>query len=92
MSDPQGDSAAETTSQEPAQEKRRSVVHKYLASIAATAIIIVLGYLAQPYVKLLGPPERCWEIREVEGRLYKVNPCTGQFRLLGDAQEPEDKR
>ena len=56
-----------------------------LIALAAFALLLVVGYFARDYVKLLGPPERCWEIRETDGYLYKVNPCTGQFRLIGEA-------
>lgn len=53
--------------------------------MAGVAALAVLAYLAYPYLKLLGPAEKCWEVQEIDGRLYKVNPCTGQFRLLGEA-------
>jgi len=53
--------------------------------LAVFALLVVAAYWARDYLKLLGPPERCWEIRESDGYLYKVNPCTGQFRLLGEA-------
>ena len=53
----------------------------------ALVSLIVLAWLAQPYLKLLGPPERCWETREIDGRLYKANPCTGQFKLIGEIQK-----
>jgi hypothetical protein len=56
-----------------------------LAAIAVFVLLLVAGYFASPYFKLLGPPERCWEIKEVDGYLYKTNPCTGQFKLLGEA-------
>jgi hypothetical protein len=62
----------------------RSLV-KALAIGLAFVALVMLGYFGRDYVKLLGPPEKCWEIKEVEGRLYKVNPCTGQFVLIGDA-------
>lgn len=52
------------------------------------AALLALGYFGQGYVKLLGPPQKCWEIQEIDGQLYKVNPCTGQFVLLGDAPRP----
>jgi len=61
---------------------RRSAV-----AIALFAALVASGFFARDVFKRLGPPERCWEIREMEGRLYKVNPCTGQFLLLGDAAE-----
>ena len=60
-------------------------VVKALAIILAFVALVVLGYFGRDYVKLLGPPEKCWEIKEIEGQLYKVNPCTGQFVLIGDA-------
>jgi len=62
----------------------RSLV-KALVIIAAFVALVMLGYFGRDYVKLLGPPEKCWEIKEVDGQLYKLNPCTGQFVLLGDA-------
>ena len=46
--------------------------------------VAALGYYGRGYLKLLGPPEKCWEIKEMDGQLYKVNPCTGRFLLLGD--------
>ena len=60
-------------------------VVKALAIVLAFVALVVLGYFGRDYVKLLGPPEKCWEIKELEGQLYKVNPCTGQFVLIGDA-------
>ena len=58
---------------------------KVLLTVLAVVALVVLAYFGRDYVKLLGPPEKCWEIKEVDGDLYKVNPCTGQFRLLGPA-------
>lgn len=59
-------------------------LRKALATVAAVALVALLAWFGMPYLKLLGPPERCWEMREMDGRLYKVNPCTGQFKLIGD--------
>jgi hypothetical protein len=55
------------------------------ATIAVFALLVAVGYFAKDYLKLLGPPERCWEIKEIDGHLYKMNPCIGRFILLGDA-------
>ena len=40
----------------------------------------------------MSEPQCCWEYKEMEGKLYKVNPCTGQFQLVGDVptQKPEE--
>jgi hypothetical protein len=62
-----------------------SRVPKGLVVLLVFAAIVALGYFGRDFIKQLGPPERCWELQEVEGKLYKVNPCTGQFLLLGDA-------
>ena len=56
-----------------------------LGAMAVFALLVMAGYFARDYFKRLGPPDRCWEIKEVDGHLYKINPCTGQFLLLGDA-------
>lgn len=80
---------AAKTGQPRLREPGRGFARKYVALLLAIAALVVLGYLAQPYLKLLGPPERCWELQELDGKLYKVNPCTGQFRLLGDAPPAE---
>jgi len=53
------------------------------------AALIVFGYFARDFTRQLGPPDRCWELQEVDGKLYKANPCTGQFLLLGDAPIPK---
>jgi hypothetical protein len=87
MNDPQDEKPVPPSS--PAEQ--RSLLFRRLAVLIAVAAIALLGYFGQPYLKLLGPPERCWEIQEVDGRLYKVNPCTGQFKLIGDVREPADK-
>ena len=86
------ESADEKPLPAPRRAAPRRLTRKHLALLAAAVAAIVLGYLAQPYLKLLGPAERCWEIQEVDGKLYKVNPCTGQFRLLGDAPPADGKR
>lgn len=44
----------------------------------------LVGYYGQTALKFLGPPQKCWEYKEIDGKLYKVNPCTGQFQLMGD--------
>ena len=60
--------------------------------VAVFALLVVGAYFARDFFKRLGPPERCWEIWEVAGHLYKANPCTGQFVLLGDAPAtPKDR-
>ena len=58
---------------------------KAAAALVGIAALMALGYFGRSYMKLLGPPEKCWEIQEVDGDLYKANPCTGQFVLLGPA-------
>ena len=61
---------------------------KPLLIALGVAALLVLGYFGQGYVKLLGPPEKCWELQEIDGQLYKVNPCTGRFVLIGDLPKP----
>jgi hypothetical protein len=58
---------------------------KAVGAIVVFALLVVAGYFAPDYFKRLGPADRCWEIEEVDGHLYKTNPCTGRFILLGDA-------
>jgi hypothetical protein len=54
-----------------------------LGVIAVFVLLVIAGYFARDFFKRMGPPDRCWEIKEVDGHLYKMNPCTGQFLLLG---------
>lgn len=64
-----------------------------IAGVASVVVILlVLTYYGQNFLKFLGPPQNCWEYKEVEGKLYKVNPCTGQFQLVGDAPAPDAAR
>jgi len=60
--------------------------------IVVFALLVTAGYFAKDFFKRMGPPERCWEIREVDGHLYKINPCTGQFLLLGNVPETKTGR
>ena len=62
---------------------------RFTGATALVAALWILGYYGQYALKFLGPPQRCWEYREVDGTLYKVNPCTGQFQLVGEAPPPE---
>ena len=57
---------------------------RIVAVLLLLAALIAFGYFLQGPIKRLGPPERCWENREIDGKLYKFNPCTGQFKLIGD--------
>lgn len=57
--------------------------------VSIVVILFVLTWYGQYYLKFLGPPQNCWEYKEMEGKLYKVNPCTGQFQLVSDARAPE---
>ena len=61
-------------------------------ALLLVALLLGLAWVGKDALKYLGPPQRCWEYREIEGKLYKVNPCTGQFQLVGDvpAQKPEE--
>ena len=70
----------------PAKQKRRwqSFIGEEIIVLLAFAALIVAAYFWADFSKQLGPPERCWEVQEVDGKLYKANPCTGQFLLLGD--------
>jgi hypothetical protein len=61
---------------------------RFAGAASVVAALWILGYYGQYALKFLGPPQRCWEYKEVEGKLYKVNPCTGQFQLIGDAPPP----
>ena len=70
----------------PLQRGRRPVhIPKEFVLLLVFAALVAAGYFGPYFVKQLGPPERCWEVQEVDGKLYKANPCTGQFLLLGDA-------
>lgn len=59
-------------------------MRRIVVTLGVVAIVAVAAYFARDTLKLLGPPERCWEIKESGGYLYKSNPCTGQFILLGE--------
>jgi hypothetical protein len=67
----------------------RGDLMRIVGVVSITAILLVLAWYGQYYLKFLGPPQNCWEYKEMEGKLYKVNPCTGQFQLVGDAPPPE---
>ncbi len=54
--------------------------------LSLLAALIAFGYFLQGPIKRLGPPQRCWENREIDGKLFKFNPCTGQFKLIGDVE------
>ena len=74
----------------PALDHWTTHLYRQLAVLALLAALVALGYFGQDALKLLGPPQRCWEYKEIEGKLYKVNPCTGQFQLVGDVVAPEE--
>jgi hypothetical protein len=61
---------------------------KGIVVVLVFVALAIVAYFGQSWAKRLGPPERCWEIKEEGGQLYKSNPCTGQFLLLGDAPAP----
>ena len=60
-------------------------IPKELGILLIFAALLVLGYYGRSLTRQIGSPDRCWELQEVDGQLYKSNPCTGQFLLLGDA-------
>lgn len=76
---------SENSSQAPQRKHWLSHIPKELSLLLVFAALLVLGYFGRDFTKQLGAPERCWELKEVDGQLYKSNPCTGQFLLLGDA-------
>lgn len=70
---------------EPARASQwRTDLLRIAAVLGLLAALIAFGYFMQGPIKRLGPAERCWENREIDGKLYRYNPCTGQFKLLGD--------
>ena len=71
---------------EPARASHWRVDLVRIAALLGLLVaLIAFGYLMQGPIKRLGPPGRCWENREIDGKLYRFNPCTGQFKLIGDA-------
>lgn len=72
----------------PAEHWRRPVARQILA-LLLLAGLVGLAYWLQDAWKLLGPAQRCWEFKEIDGKLYRVNPCTGQFQFIGDAVAPD---
>lgn len=62
----------------------RTDLQRIAAVLGLLAALIAFGVVMQGPIKRLGPAERCWENREIDGKLYRYNPCTGQFKLLGD--------
>ena len=61
-----------------------SVVVVFLLFFAA-----ILGFANMPtFIKtLFAPKEQCWELREVQQKLWKFNKCTGEAALV-EAQPP----
>ena len=85
MEKPGHQSEAVEQSQSRPKMPRHGHWRKGVFAMAVFALLVTAGYFARDFFKRLGPPDRCWEIKEVDGHLYKTNPCTGQFLLLGDA-------
>lgn len=80
--------AAAAGDQPPAEHWRRPVARQILV-LLLLAGLIGLAYWLQDAWKLLGPAQRCWEFKEIDGKLYRVNPCTGQFQFIDDAVAPD---
>ena len=72
----------------PAVEHWHRHVTRQVLILLLLAGLIGLAYWLQDAWKLLGPAQRCWEFKEIDGKLYRVNPCTGQFQFIGDAVAP----
>ena len=53
-------------------------------AILIVAALIAAGFWLNRPLKRLGPPQKCWEQKEIDGKLYNVNPCTGQIKLIGE--------
>ena len=70
----------------------RTDLIRFVGVIALMAALMALGYFLLGPLKQLGPPQRCWENREIDGKLYKFNPCTGQFKLIGDVLPVEGEK
>ena len=68
----------------PAGGGRRRLIVRQAAVLVLLAALGAIGYVGHRALRHLGPPERCWEYQEKDGRIYKVNPCTGQFQLVGE--------
>ena len=73
---------------EPPERGKPRLIVRQVAVLALLAALGAIGYVGHHALRHLGPPERCWEYQEKDGRIYKVNPCTGQFQLIGDAAPP----
>ncbi len=67
---------------------RRNIVVRQVAVLVLIAALVAIAYVGNRALRHMGPPERCWEYEERDGKLYKVNPCTGQFQLIGDVVAP----
>jgi hypothetical protein len=68
----------------PAPSHWRIDLLRIAAVTGLLAALIAFGYFMQGPIKRMGPAGKCWENREIDGKLYRYNPCTGQFRLIGD--------
>ena len=68
----------------PPRAHWRHDLARILIAVLIVAGLIAAGYFLHGPLKRLGPPQKCWEQKQIDGRLYNVNPCTGQFRLIGD--------
>ena len=86
MSDPPDKAAAQA---EKKREHWRRAAARHFAVVLLLAALVAIGYVGHQALKHMGPPERCWEYQERDGKLYKVNPCTGQFLLVGDVVAPQ---
>lgn len=83
--------AEESPPPEPAAGGWKRDIARLVIGLAIVAGLWLVGYYGQTALKYLGPAQKCWEYKEIDGKLYKVNPCTGQFQLMGDVA-PETAR
>jgi hypothetical protein len=75
----QGTVAAVINALHPDAKGFLSVVVVFLVFFAA-----ILGFVNMPgFIKtLFAPKDQCWEFREMQQKLWKLNKCTGEAALV----------
>ncbi len=68
-------------------QEAKDIISIFAMGFVPLGLIWSVMLLPQAVLEETNKPEKCWELQEIQGIVYKVNACTGETLILEQPTE-----